>query len=474
MELERGMSQGHIDRDRLESYLSDELPEAESREIQRHLFICTDCEERMLVLLHGEGAEGGDRAEEGGQEYRGVLKRVLAGHQAELGRKGSRLSRERAEAGALLAELFSQPAEHRLALLRSRPSFHSWGLYEALIDRARQEIFTDARGAAAGLRLAIEVAEHLDRGRYGPGSVEAAQARAWAYLGNTLRVLFDFQGAEEAFAVAESHFDKSWLDPLDEALLLELKALLRRGERRFDEALTLLSQSIALYREVNEPHCAGRALIAKALALQYAGEIDAACAALREALFLIDPAEEPRLLLVAHGNLANCLLDAGRFAEAEALIADLRPLWEEVGAKTDLLRLRWLEGQVATGLGRLAEAEAALVEVRAAFLADENAYDVALASLDLAAVYARQGRAAETRGLAAEMLPIFRSREIHREALAALACFQRAAEMEQVTLSMIDEVSSYLERARANPGLRFRAEGENETPPVGEVEPRAS
>jgi hypothetical protein len=59
---------------------------------------------------------------------------------------------------------------------------------------------------------------------------------------------------------------------------------------------------------------------------------------LREALFLIDPAEEPRLLLVAHGNLANCLLDAGRFAEAEALIADLRPLWEEVGAKTDLLR----------------------------------------------------------------------------------------------------------------------------------------
>ena len=75
----------------------------------------------------------------------------------------------------------------------------------------------------------------------------------------------------------------------------------------------------------------------------------------------------------------------------------------------------------------------------------------------MAAVYARQGRAAETKRLAGEMLPIFRSREIHREAIAALLCFQRAAEMEQVTQSMIGEIASYLERARANPGLRFRA-----------------
>ena len=56
------------------------------------------------------------------------------------------------------------------------------------------------------------------------------------------------------------------------------------------------------------------------------------------------------------------------------------------------------------------------------------------------------------------MLPVFRSREIHREALAALIVFQQAAEMEQLTLGLIEEVSTFLEQARDNPGLRFRGE----------------
>ena len=46
-----------------------------------------------------------------------------------------------------------------------------------------------------------------------------------------------------------------------------------------------------------------------------------------------------------------------------------------------------------------------------------------VASLDLAALYAAQGRTAEVRRLAEEMLPVFTSRRIHREALAALIVF---------------------------------------------------
>jgi hypothetical protein len=56
------------------------------------------------------------------------------------------------------------------------------------------------------------------------------------------------------------------------------------------------------------------------------------------------------------------------------------------------------------------------------------------------------------RRLAEEMLPIFKSRDIHREALAALLVFQKAAEMERVTLGLIREVSSYLKETRATAG----------------------
>ena len=120
---------------------------------------------------------------------------------------------------------------------------------------------------------------------------------------------------------------------------------------------------------------------------------------------------------------------------------------------------------MAQGLDLLPEAEAAFLEVRTAFLAGEAAYDAALVSLDLAALYAREGRAAETRRLAAELLPIFRSREIHREAIAALLFFQRAAEMEQATLAVVEQVTVYLQESRGNPTLRFRpVSGRHEAP----------
>ena len=48
------------------------------------------------------------------------------------------------------------------------------------------------------------------------------------------------------------------------------------------------------------------------------------------------------------------------------------------------------------------------------------AYDAAIVSMDLALLYLRQRRTAELKTLAKEMLPIFRSQDVHREAVAAL------------------------------------------------------
>jgi hypothetical protein len=54
------------------------------------------------------------------------------------------------------------------------------------------------------------------------------------------------------------------------------------------------------------------------------------------------------------------------------------------------------------------------------------------------------------------MVPIFASRQIHREALAALAVFQRAAEAERAGVEVVTEVGEYLRRARHAPELPFR------------------
>ena len=170
------------------------------------------------------------------------------------------------------------------------------------MDKARWTVLEEPRQAEEMLRLALDVDRAPDPARYGPGSIDSAKARAWASLGNALRVLADFRQAEQAFRQAEIHLAAGWLDPLDEALLLEYKASLRRAQRRFDEALEMLDSAIALYREVNEPHGQGRAMMAKGLVLRYADDPEAASTCFRDSLFLLDGNEEPRLLALSQST----------------------------------------------------------------------------------------------------------------------------------------------------------------------------
>lgn len=98
----------------------------------------------------------------------------------------------------------------------------------------------------------------------------------------------------------------------------------------------------------------------------------------------------------------------------------------------------------------------AFLHVRRSLTAEDNGYDTAMVSLDLALVYARQGRAADLKRLAEEMHAVFESQEIHREALAALLLFQQAAREERLSVERVEAFIQYFKKARTNPSLRFR------------------
>ncbi|HVR96018.1 MAG TPA: hypothetical protein VMW27_05350, partial [Thermoanaerobaculia bacterium] len=330
--------------------------------------------------------------------------------------------------------------------------------FEVLIDKSRQAALTEPQKAEELARLAIDLTDFLDPELYGPGSFEAAKTRAWACCGNALRILAQFREAEQAFQTAESYFSRSWLDPLDEGLLLELKAGLRRAQRHLADGVELLDAAIDLYREINEPHLQGRATLTKGTLLQLQGKYEEAGDCFRSSLFLIDGAQEPRLICISQFNLIYCLYDSGRTEEAAALLPDTRQLMERNGQGSDLIRLRWLEGKIAATLGHAALAEQALHEARSRMIEDSAVFDAALISLDLAALFARQRRSSASKRLIEEIVPIFRSCEVYDEAVAALIVFQKAVEMEQVTLGLVEEVAAFLQQSRSNPTLRFREE----------------
>lgn len=369
------------------------------------------------------------------------------------------IARERAQGREVFSELMRHPPARQLLLVANSARYRSPTLCERLLEESQAEAFRDVAKAQILARLAVAVAGHLtevDCGGEEPW--RSLQARAWAQLGNACRLHADHPAAEQAFERARA-VCLAGVELLAKARVLDLEASLRRDQRRFDEASQLLDEVIAIYHQLGQRNLLGRSLKQKSMVCGEAGDIESEIALLRCALKLLDPAEEPRTFLAARHNLIVALNETGRSREAFALLFHTRPLYLKLGDRMNLLRLRWLEGAVAFGLGRIEQAELAFREVRDAYVELELDCDAAVVSLDLAGVYAREGRSAELLQLAEEMLAIFHSHRIPREAMAALVFFCEAARQEKVEsrlVQLVEDTASFLKLSRDNPDLQFQ------------------
>jgi tetratricopeptide (TPR) repeat protein len=427
------------------------------QEVLEHLIACTSCQRRLKGLLHPQPSVLADkvvpleRRSALPPDYDPGLDRIS------LSLRGveSSFHKERLEAPGFFSELSQHPAEKRPLLVRNCPRFHTWGLCELLLRRSREQIFHNAALGESLALLSLEVLDRLDAACYGDEAVEDLRARAWAYVANSRRVKADLRGSEEAFALAFASLRRGSQEPMDRAVLLDLRASLLRAQRRFPDALRCLRRAIGIFRELGEGHRAGRSLLGMSIVHHFAGEPEKAIPLLYQALELIDPAREPRLLLVAWHNLIDDLAEAGQFMEAQKLVVRARPFYQQFQQPWSHNPRKWVEGKIARGLGQRAQAETLFLGARDGFLLEGAAYDLALVSLDLASLYAEQGRMAELKRVAEEMVPIFSSRQIHREALAALAFWRQAVEAEKAGFELVNGVASFLKRARHDPALRF-------------------
>jgi tetratricopeptide (TPR) repeat protein len=377
---------------------------------------------------------------------------------AALDKAGDRIEeihREIEAAAGLLEELTATPGTERSERIRTEVRFHALKLCDLLLKRSRDSWFRDPSRAVELARLAVEIAEWLDVGYYGEALVEEERALAWAYLGNALRIASDLRSAEEALLRAEEHYKRSGEDALTGAQILSFLASLRTSQERFGEAAELLDQAIVVYREARDRHLEGKALIKKGIAFGLSGQLAEAIRLIQRGLLRINVSDEPQLLVSARHNLIGFLNESGRSEEALRALEQTRGLYLTLGEPTHLIRLRWLEGRIFRDLGRLDQAEAALREAQDGFVERGIGFDAARVSLDLATVYLHQGRTGELKRVAAEMVPVFESRDVHQEALAALLLFRQAADAEEVTLGLVERIAGYLQRARLNPELRF-------------------
>jgi len=351
-------------------------------------------------------------------------------------------------------ERFPIPRRRRLIELTLQAS-QSPALAVRVCEASVQAAAHDAREALELAELALSIAQRVPDNE-GRARVEGY---SWACVANARRVANDFDGAEEAFAHAWDRWRAgvevdSKLAP--EWRLLSLEASLRREQHRFPEALELLDRARAAVED--NPKAAARLLLKKEHVFEAMGDTEGALAALAEAAPFVEASGDPDLLWRLLFNRTADLCSLERFEAAAELLPRVRKLAERQANALDLIRVVWLDARIAAGQGRDEEAITGLEQVRRDFAARELPYDAALASLDLAVLWLKSGRTAEVRELATEMEAIFKSRKIHREALAALVLFCDAARRETATVALARRISEYLVKARHDPKLRFEAE----------------
>ncbi len=361
------------------------------------------------------------------------------------------------QAPDLFQQISALPFDEQLSMVRDDESFQTWGFCQLLLKKSLEAAFEDPARAINMADLAVKISQYLDDA-YDPNWVLDLRAKAHAYLGNARRVLGELRSAESAFRDAQGFLAASMTgNPLVEAEVLDLKASLRREQRAFQEALRLLDRSAELYEELNDSHRVGRVLLNKAKVLEESGELEKAIDLLPHALELIDSEREPLLLVYGRHNLLAALLAAERFEEAERLLPEVQGLFRRIAKPIDQIRLRWAEGKIAAGLGRRQLAEEAFREVQAAFFEHRMGHEAALVSLDLGILYSIEGRTQDLKRLASEMLPVFESRDVHREAIAALIMFQHAAEEERLTVELAKSLAaSFQQEQRTTPKLAVR------------------
>lgn len=443
------MGHQHLTRRLLRAFFDHELTPTELVTLLlRHLEeLCPACREEIAAWSL-ECRECGE-APAAGASYELLSEALMGTLEAEL----QWLQELRPLAEGEFQELMAMAAPERLHKVeRAIKRFRNPVLIDLLLERSEELARVDPREAQEVAELAQEVALRLPH-RYGADVLQSSLARAKAYRANAIRVSGDLRAADRAFSEFLDHLDLL-PDPLVRAEVLGFTVVLRKDQRRFAEAEELFEQTMGVYRRLGTPTEQCKKLISGANLAYEQGCIDLAIERLREALEVLSPGEDFRLELFLGHNLAWYLCEAREYEEAQRVKFAHEPLYRRLTEPLLRWRGHWLDARIAYGLGKSEVAEEKFLQVRQRFIDADIGFDAALVSLDLAMLYMEQGRSRDVQHLAEEMLPIFRAQDIHRETLASLLLFHKAAQAETVNRTMVQDLAAYLEKARDRRVLR--------------------
>ncbi|HWN45524.1 MAG TPA: hypothetical protein VNW71_25090 [Thermoanaerobaculia bacterium] len=428
------MSDRHPTHETLEGFSNGSLSSHAARAVVAHLVGgCSECRESLALMTGPLFTLIPEEVEISAELDAAYDSAISAAYSAALAKTGGVERREPAPVRG--AEGLPLPGE---------PGFATPHICEALLDRSFAQRFSDPGAMLRLAELAAQSAEELDTEVYGAKSAADLQARAWAEVANAHRVIGDLPQADRMMTRAVDCRSRGTGDARLLARLSDLAASLACAQRRFDQAFRLLDIAYSIYIKLNDRHAAGRVLIARGLYAGYTGDPLEGIRFLVHGLNTIDRIREPKLAFQALHNIILLRVELGEYEEARRSLGQMRPLYARYSDELMDIKLRWIEGRIAAGLGELEAAERAFNESRDSFDQIGLGYRAALVSLDLVSVWLQQGRTGEIRQIVAELLVTFRAVGVEREALAGILLLRDAVECEQATVELLHLIAHSL------------------------------
>lgn len=363
------------------------------------------------------------------------------------------VSRERARVPKVL-ELLRAEGAH--GLLAKPHLFESLAGHWALLERSHELRYDDPEQMVDLARLALVVAERLNPERHGATIVADLCCRATIELANALRVADQLDEARATLGDAVQWLHKGTGNSHIEVRLYDVQASLLADSRHFDAACEALDVVYKTQLQHGDSHLAGRALIKKGLYLNYKGDAGGAIPVLRLGLSMIDGESDPSLLYAGVHNLARCHMDLGQLRSARALLWVNRRRYKEALGRVNELKLLWLQAQINLGLGNRERAKEGFCVVKNGFWEAGLRYNEALVTLELALVYANEGRVADARSLGMEAAEVFLSLGIERETMSAVLLLRRAFELRVLPVALLTSVLEFLRASEKGPEVSLR------------------
>lgn len=334
---------------------------------------------------------------------------------------------------------FEEQRESILAGFR----FQTSAMVEHLLRMSREEGRSNRRRGFEVARLALEKAERLGSAISGSEHSQL-MARAWMTLGNAHRLMWEHREAEEAFATAALLLADPATPRALRAELAYSQCQLRQYQRRFTNALEHADRAVALSE--NDSGSLVIALLCRGGVYWHLGEWQRAAADFAAAGQSQELSGKPFLHFAAVQNLADTLVQWGRYDEAGAQLTRAKELGERLGEPVLACHIRWLEGLLARHTGCSTIAETHLTFARAGFRSLEELGHFAIVSLDLATLLLWERRAEEALATVGEALPQLEALRLEDEGLIALRLLQQAVTEGEVSIALVENVRASARR----------------------------